>query len=158
MKSVFFAAACVIAGIVASATAADRKVIEEGLIVYTITDEAAINQSLTGKAGDAVKGRSLAINRKKGNCLACHVMPIDEQSFHGETAPSLYGVANRLNEGELRMQIVNPKVTNENTMMPSFYRTAGYNRQAKKFIGKTILTAQEVEDIVAYLMTLDKDE
>ena len=64
MKSVFFAAACVIAGIVASATAADRKVIEEGLIVYTITDEAAINQSLTGKAGDAVKGRSLAINRK----------------------------------------------------------------------------------------------
>ena len=78
MKSVFFAAACVIAGIVASATAADRKVIEEGLIVYTITDEAEINQSLTGKAGDAVKGRSLAINRKKA--IVWHVTSCQSMS------------------------------------------------------------------------------
>ena len=118
----------------------------------------AINEPLTDKAGDAANGRKLAINRKKGNCLACHVMPISEQSFHGETAPSLYGVANRLSEGELRLQLVNSKVTNENTMMPSFYRVTGYNRILKKFDGKTILSAQEVEDIVAYLNTLTEEQ
>lgn len=144
--------------VAASVQASEMRVSEPGLVSYTITDEVAINHSLTGKAGDPVKGRELAINRKKGNCLACHSMPIAEQSFHGETAPSLYGVANRLTAGELRMQIVNSKVTNEDTMMPSFYRVWGYNRQKEKFIGKTILSAQEVEDVVAYLMTLDKDE
>jgi sulfur-oxidizing protein SoxX len=108
--------------------------------------------------GDAVKGRKLAINRKKGNCLACHSMPIPEQQFHGETGPSLYGVGNRLSEGELRMQIVNSKVTNEDTMMPAFYRTFGYNSPLKKFVGKTILSTQEVEDIVAYLLTLKTEQ
>lgn len=149
--------ACVL-GLSVNAQASDRIVSEEGLVSYKITDEVAINASLTGVAGDAVKGRSLAINRKKGNCLACHAMPIAEQQFHGETAPTLYGVAARLNEGELRMQIVNSKVTNENTMMPSFYRVTGYNRPGKKFVGKTILSAQEVEDIVAYLVTLNSEE
>ncbi len=141
-----------------SAYAASVQVSEPGLVSYTIVDDMAINEPLTDKAGDAANGRKLAINRKKGNCLACHVMPISEQSFHGETAPSLYGVANRLSEGELRLQLVNSKVTNENTMMPSFYRVTGYNRILKKFDGKTILSAQEVEDIVAYLKTLTEEQ
>lgn len=141
-----------------SAYAASVQVSEPGLVSYTIVDDMAINEPLTDKAGDAANGRKLAINRKKGNCLACHVMPISEQSFHGETAPSLYGVANRLSEGELRLQLVNSKVTNENTMMPSFYRVTGYNRILKKFDGKTILSAQEVEDIVAYLNTLTEEQ
>jgi len=135
-----------------------QSVSEEGLVSYIITNEMAINQSLTGVPGDPANGRKVAINRKLGNCLACHAMPIPEQQFHGETGPSLYGVANRLTEGELRMQLVNAKVTNEDTMMPSFYRVTGYNRPDKKFIGKTILSAQEVEDVVAYLLTLNKDE
>ena len=141
-----------------SAYAASVQVSEPGLVSYTIVDDMAINEPLTDKAGDAANGRKLAVNRKKGNCLACHVMPISEQSFHGETAPSLYGVANRLSEGELRLQLVNSKVTNENTMMPSFYRVTGYNRILKKFDGKTILSAQEVEDIVAYLKTLTEEQ
>ena len=141
-----------------SAYAASVQVSEPGLVSYKIVDDMAINEPLTDKAGDAANGRKLAINRKKGNCLACHVMPISEQSFHGETAPSLYGVANRLSEGELRLQLVNSKVTNENTMMPSFYRVTGYNRILKKFDGKTILSAQEVEDIVAYLKTLTEEQ
>jgi sulfur-oxidizing protein SoxX len=131
---------------------------DPGLIPYIIVDEVSIPKSLTGVDGDAVKGRKLAINRKKGNCLACHSMPIPEQQFHGETGPSLYGVGNRLSEGELRMQIVNSKVTNEDTMMPAFYRTFGYNSPLKKFVGKTILSTQEVEDIVAYLLTLKTEQ
>ena len=122
-----------------SAYAASVQVSEPGLVSYTIVDDMAINEPLTDTVGDAANGRKLSVNRKKGNCLACHVMPISEQSFHGETAPSLYGVGNRLSEGELRLQLVNSKVTNENTMMPSFYRVTGYNRILKKFDGKTIL-------------------
>ncbi len=156
MQKITIALAAVL--LVGTAHAASVRVTEPGLVSYTIVDDAAINEPLTDQAGDPANGRKLAINRKKGNCLACHVMPISEQSFHGETAPSLYGVANRLSEGELRMQLVNAKVTNENTMMPSFYRVWGYNRPNKKFAGKTILSAQEVEDIVAYLKTLTEEQ
>ena len=132
------------------------------LINYAVVDEEslpglvvpAIVKSLTGKKGDPAKGRKLAINRKKGNCLACHVMPIPEQPYHGEVGPELNGVANRYQEGELRLLVVNAKLINEDTIMPSFYRNDGFNRILKKFKGKTILSAQEVEDVVAYLMTL----
>lgn len=133
-------------------------VAEPGLVPYIITDGKTVNNSLTGTPGDPVKGRALAINRKKGNCLACHALPIPEQSFHGEIAVSLYGVGNRLSAEELRMQIINPKVTDPDTIMPAFYRTSGFNRVKKNFIGKSILEAQEVEDIVAYLLTLQEDQ
>lgn len=121
---------------------------------YMITDGSRIDKSLTGKAGDAKKGRELAIHRKKGNCLACHKMPIPEQSFHGNIGPDLAGVASRYSEGGLRLRIVDPKVVNEDTIMPAFYRKEGFHRVLKKFKGKTIIGAQDVEDIVAYLMTL----
>jgi len=123
------------------------------LALFKIVDE-TIPVSLTGKSGDAVNGKKVAINRKKGNCLACHEMPIPEQQFHGKTGPSLLGVAHRLDEASMRMRIVDPKVVNDHTMMPSFYKI-GQHRVLKKFVGKTILSAQEVEDIVAYLKTLN---
>ncbi len=123
---------------------------------YKVVDD-TIPQSLTGKPGDPVKGRKIAINRKKGNCLACHQMPIPEQPFHGEISPDLSGVAERYTAAEIRMRIVDPKVLNEDTIMPSFYRNNGFHRVLKKFQGKTMLSAQEVEDVLAYLMTL-KDE
>jgi len=123
------------------------------LIKYQINND-AIATSLTGKAGDPVNGKKLATNRKKGNCLACHSMPIPEQAFHGNIGPNLKGISSRYSEGELRLRIVNPKVLNSETIMPAFYKADGFNRVMKKFVGKTIITAQEVEDIVAYLMTL----
>ena len=125
-----------------------------GLMSYEIVDDNSIPKSLTGAPGDPVKGREVAIDRKLGNCLACHQMPIPEQPFHGETAPDLAGVADRYSEGELRLRVVNPKVINPATMMPAFYRTEGLNRGMKKFQDKPMLTAEQVEDVVAYLMTL----
>lgn len=119
---------------------------------YKVVD-GAINESLTGMAGDATKGREVAIHRKKGNCLACHQMPIPEQQFHGEVGPDLDGVASRYTEGEIRARVVNPKLANEDTIMPAFHNTENF-RVLKKFRGKAILSAEEVEDVVAYLMTL----
>lgn len=119
---------------------------------YTVVDD-SIPVSLTGVPGDPVKGKKLAINRKKGNCLACHQMPIPEQQFHGEVGPDLHGVGSRMTEAELRLRLVNSKALNPETIMPAFHKVA-LNRVLKKFKGKTILGAQEVEDIIAYLMTI----
>jgi sulfur-oxidizing protein SoxX len=124
------------------------------LVAYNIVDEISIPKPLTDQPGDPVKGREVAINRKKGNCLACHVMPIPEQSFHGEIGPDLTGVGSRYKIGELRLRVVDPKTLNPDTMMPAFYRNDGFHRVAKKFEGKTILGPQEVEDLLAYLMSL----
>ena len=127
------------------------------LVAYEVVDEAAIPQALTDQPGDPAKGREVAIHRKKGNCLACHVLPIPEQSFHGEIGPDLNGVASRYEAGELRLRVVDAKIVNPDTIMPAYYRADGLHRVADKFTGKTILSAQEVEDIVAYLQTLKED-
>jgi sulfur-oxidizing protein SoxX len=124
------------------------------LVAYKVVDDSKIEQSLTGKPGDPTKGREVAINRKQGNCLACHTMPIPEQQFHGEVAPDLAGVASRYSEAELRLRVVDPKVLNPDTIMPAFYKVAGLHRVLKKFEGKSILSAEQVEDVIAYLMTL----
>ena len=123
------------------------------LVRFSIIGD-GIPNSLTGKAGDAKKGRKIAFNRKQGNCLACHKMPIPEHQFHGEIAPDLEGVAERVSEAEMRLRIVNSKVLNPDTFMPAFYRNRGFTRVLKKFQGKTILSAEQVEDLVAYMMTL----
>lgn len=115
----------------------------------------AIKQPLCGLTGNAERGRNLAIDRKKGNCLACHQMPIPEQDFHGELGPNLAGVGARYTSGMIRLRIVDEKKVNPATLMPGFYvDPASLRKVAKKFQGKTPLSAQEVEDIVAYLSTL----
>jgi len=120
---------------------------------YTVKD-GAISASLTGKPGNAEAGLKAFLNRKQGNCLACHqVSSLAEHPFHGEIGPSLDGVAERYSVGALRLQIVNPKEINPDTIMPAFYKTEGLNRVLKKFKGKSVLTAEQVEDILAYIQT-----
>jgi sulfur-oxidizing protein SoxX len=115
----------------------------------------AVAASLTGVAGDAANGRKVFMNRKKGNCLACHVNDdMSEQSFHGEVGPELNGVADRWETAELRGIVVNAKKMFDGTIMPAFYRDAGFNRTLKTFDGKAILSAQEIEDLLAYISTL----
>lgn len=123
---------------------------------YKVADN-AIQASLTGKPGDPTNGRKIAIDRRKGNCLACHaISAIPEQQFHGNVGPALDGVGAIYSAAELRLRVVNPKVLNPDTMMPSFYRTTGFHRVQKKWEGKSIISAQEVEDVVAFLQTLKK--
>jgi len=144
------AALCGAAGIALAAANASA----EQIVRYKIVDDASIPQSLTGKPGDPARGRKVAINRKLGNCLACHQMPISEELFHGAVGPDLSAVGSTLSEAEVRLRVVNPKIVNPDTIMPAFYRTEGLHRVIKKFQGKPMLSAQQVEDVVAYLMTL----
>lgn len=121
----------------------------------TFGEDGAVTSSLTGVAGDPASGRMLFANRKLGNCLACHVnSELSEQQFHGEIGPSLDGVASRYDDAKLRGILVDSKKTFEDSMMPSFYRKVNGARTMQKFAGKTILTAQQVEDVLAYLKTL----
>lgn len=124
--------------------------------VMFMEDDSKIDASLTGAAGDAVAGRKTFANRKLGNCLACHINPeMEEQSFHGEVGPSLGGVNERYNAAELRAIIVDSKrALSEETLMPGFYSLSVGVRTAGKFKDKTILSAQQVEDVLAYVLTL----
>lgn len=115
----------------------------------------AIEEPLCGLIGDAARGRELAADSHAGNCLACHRMPIPEESFHGTIGPPLQGVGARYTPAQLRVRVVDEQQVNPFTIMPGFYRDPRFaNRVADEFWGKTFLTAQQVEDIVAYLVTL----
>ncbi len=111
---------------------------------------------LSDTAGDPVNGRKVFADRKLGNCLACHVnSDLSNELFHGEVGPPMDGVADRWEVPELRAILVNSKVVfGDQTIMPSFYHLHNGERIMESFQGKTILTAQEVEDVIAYLQTL----
>ena len=117
--------------------------------------DGTVEASLTGVEGDATVGRNVFSNRKQGNCLACHVnKEMPEETFHGEVGPALDGVADRWTQAELRGIVTNSKMMFDGTIMPAFYVDSGYERPLEDFAGNSILTAQQVEDVVAYLMTL----
>ena len=123
-----------------------------------VFNDGAIGVSLTAQAGDPAAGRKVFMNRKQGNCLACHANEdMSDQSFHGEVGPALDGVADRWEAAELRGIVVNSKMMFEGTIMPAFYKDDGFERNLKKFQGKSILNAQQVEDVVAYLLTLKEE-
>ncbi len=121
-------------------------------------EDGQVMASLTNVAGDPAAGKKYFTNRKLGNCLACHVNDdASEQSFHGEVGPELNGAGSRWDEAQLRGLVVNSKKTFEDSIMPSFYRAKNGARTMEKFAGKTILSAQQVEDVVAYLITLKEE-
>lgn len=144
-----------ITALVLGSTSAYAEVVAPTNVMF---EDGAVSKSLTGTPGDAAAGAKAFSNRKQGNCLACHAnTDMADQPFHGEVGPSLDGVATRWTEAELRGIVANSKKTFEGTIMPAFYITEGYNRPLEKFEGKSVLTAQQVEDIVAYLMTLKSE-
>ena len=114
----------------------------------------AIPEPLAARPGDASRGRAIVANRSVGLCLLCHSGPIPEERFQGTLSPSLAGAGTRWSVGQLRLRIADGARLNPDTIMPPYYRTAGLQRVAGAFEGKTILTAEQVEDVVAYLATL----
>ena len=148
------AAATLIAGVAFAETVAPDAV--------TFDEYGAVEASLTGVAGDAANGAKVMTNRGLGNCVACHaVTALSDAPFHGEVGPTLDGVGGYRSEAELRGLVANPKMMFEGTVMPAFYKTSGFTRPGDDYTGnaaqdpiKPILSAQEVEDVVAFLMTL----
>lgn len=109
---------------------------------------------LTQQAGDAARGRAIVANRQLGLCLLCHAGPIPEERFQGNLAPDLAGAGDRWNAAQLRLRMVDAGRFNPATIMPAYYQTEGLNRVPAALKGKTILSAQQIEDVVAYLQTL----
>jgi len=118
-------------------------------------DNYAIEKPLCGFIGDAKRGKAIASDGSKGNCLACHQLPIDGVEAYGTIGPALEGVGSRLSEGFIRLRVVDTRNINPMSIMPGFYRDPDLiNRPGKDFAGRTFLTAQQVEDVIAYLVTL----
>ena len=114
----------------------------------------AIPQSLTGQAGDPVRGRAIVANRQAGLCLLCHSGPFPEERFQGTIGPDLKGTGARWSEAQMRLRIVDAGRLNPDSIMPPYYRIDGLVQVAPSFRGKPILTANEIEDVVAFLVTL----
>ena len=117
-----------------------------------VVENYGIAAPLTTTPGDPDRGAKVMVERELGNCLACHAAAVDAE-FFGTTGPSLVGVGARLSVAQLRLRIVDPKRINPATMMPAYFRSTGLNRVLPEFAGKTILSAQQVEDVVAFLAT-----
>lgn len=113
-----------------------------------------IPDSLTGARGDPARGRAIVANRQVGLCLLCHGGPFPEERFQGTLAPDLKGAGSRWSEGQLRLRIVDSGRINPATIMPAYHRTEGLMRVAPAYRGKPVLSAEQIEDVVAFLMTL----
>lgn len=121
---------------------------------WQVTD-LAIKEPLCAYSGDAERGKAIASDGSKGNCLACHQLPIEGIEAYGTIGPPLAGIGSRQSEGFIRLRVVDTRNINPMSIMPGFYRDPKLiNRPGKPFIGRTFLTAQQVEDVIAYLVTL----
>lgn len=125
------------------------------LVDFKVEKGNQIMTSLTGKPGNPEAGIKVMVDTRGGNCLACHqVTALKKEPFHGNVGPSLDGVASRYTVAELRGLVVNPKNTNPDTIMPAFYKNDGFKNVAKARAGQPILSAEQVEDVLAFLQTL----
>jgi L-cysteine S-thiosulfotransferase len=114
----------------------------------------AVPQPLAGAVGDPARGREIVVNRQLSLCLLCHSGPFPEERFQGSIGPDLQGTGARLTPGQIRLRIADPARLNAQTIMPSYYKVDGLARVAPAYRGKPILSAQQIEDIVAFLTTL----
>ena len=125
----------------------------QALLPYRVAN-GEIVASLTGKPGNPVKGRAIVADRQRGLCLLCHSGPFPEARQQGDLAPSLEGAGSRNSVGKLRLRMVDSRRLNPATIMPSYYRTEGLHQVGQSWQGKPVLTAEEIEDVVAFLATL----
>jgi sulfur-oxidizing protein SoxX len=122
--------------------------------VGVASGEDAMPGSLTGARGDPARGRAIVTSRQTGLCLLCHSGPFPEERFQGNLAPDLTGAGTRWSEGQLRLRIVDSSRINPATIMPAYHRTEGLARVAAQYRGKPVLSVAQIEDVVAFLMTL----
>ena len=137
----------IVAAVAGCATAAT-----DALLPYRVEGD-AIRERFAPAPGDAARGKDIVVGRDS-NCLLCHAVPDSGVRFMGNLGPPLDGVGARLSEGQLRLRIVDSMRVSPGTIMPAYYRVDGLTRVARELRGKPVLTAQQVEDTVAYLQSL----
>jgi L-cysteine S-thiosulfotransferase len=148
-RAVLLAAALVCAAPIRGAVAAD-------LVPFDVAGD-TIPTPLGGLVGDARRGRDIIVDRSIGNCLICHKVPVANEPFQGELGPSLAGVGSRFSVGQIRLRMVDQSRLNPATLMPPYHRTQNLTRVAEKFAGTPVLSAQQIEDVVAWLATLKQE-
>jgi sulfur-oxidizing protein SoxX len=114
----------------------------------------AIDQPLTDVAGNAARGREIVVNRQVGLCLLCHTAGFAGEQSQGNLAPDLAGAGARWSAAQLRLRLVDSRRLNPQTIMPSYYRSDALVRVGANWQGKPVLSAQQIEDVVAFLGTL----
>ncbi|MFM9883144.1 MAG: sulfur oxidation c-type cytochrome SoxX [Burkholderiales bacterium] len=142
-----------VATIVGFACAIATNATAQGIAAFAVEGD-GIRASLTGIPGDVANGRKVALDRNVGSCVLCHAVPDPIERFAGNIAPTLAGAGARLSVPQLRLRIVDSTRVNPDTPMPAYYRIEGLNQVANTHQGKPILSAQQVEDVVAWLATL----
>lgn len=157
MRLLTITAAMLVAGMATAETVAPADV--------QFDEDGAVAASLTGQPGDAARGRDVFATKSKGNCVSCHaVAQLADVPFHGEVGPELSWTGDNRSAEELRGIVADAKMTFEGSMMPSFYKTKGYIRPGDAYTGKApktdelppLLSAQDIEDVVAFLLTLQE--
>ena len=123
------------------------------LLPYTVVGD-AVPAPLVEAPGDPARGRVIVTSRQRGLCLLCHSGPFPEERFQGDLAPSLAGVGSRLSEGQIRLRLIDSRRLDPGSIMPSYYRTDGLERVGAAWRDKPVLSAEEIEDVVAFLATL----
>jgi sulfur-oxidizing protein SoxX len=114
----------------------------------------AVPAPLSASPADATRGKAVFVQRERGHCILCHVLPDPEVRFAGNVGPPLDGVGVRLSAAQLRGRIVDPTRHDPDSVMPAYYRTGNLSRVARTYTGRTVLSPQDIEDVVAYLLTL----
>ena len=114
----------------------------------------SLPKPLTDVPGDAARGRLIVASRQTGLCLLCHTGPIPEERFQGNLAPDLTGAGSRWSQGQLRLRLVDARRLNPQSIMPSYYKTDGLTRVGAAWQGRPLLEAQQIEDVLAFLLTL----
>ena len=144
---------CLVAPLLAMTLVACFPARAEPLQPYEIVGD-AIPAPLTPTPGDTARGRAIVINRRVGLCLLCHSGPFPEEKLQGDLAPDLAGTGARWSVGQLRLRVVDARRLNPETIMPPYYHIDGLDRVAPTFRDKPIFSAQQIEDVVAFLATL----
>ncbi len=143
----------VVAAALLAAVSVATAAFAQEIVAYEVAGD-RIERPLAGLAGDAARGRAIVANRQVGLCLLCHPAPIAEERFQGNLAPDLAGAGARYSAAQLRLRVVDPRRLNPASFMPAFHSATPASRVGEAWVGKPILTAQQVEDVVAWLASL----
>ena len=104
--------------------------------------------------GDVGRGQAIVVSRQVGLCLLCHAAPAGDSRFQGNLAPNLAGTGSRWSVPQLRERVANARSLNPDSIMPAYASTEGLNRVGSAWVGLPLLNSQQIEDVVAYLQTL----